>query len=647
MKEFIMRTGRIGMYGITAVIIVTLALAFAACDDVTKMTKSNLTGTVKLSNYLPKAGDTITATYHPGNGSGAETWQWFRADGDDVLIPDANAGVYVATAADVGSKIKVKVSFSDQSGSLSEVTTEAVAAASDNPGDITYTIAQTGGTDNVTDSTGITFTFSASVDSYNLTATDITVSGAAAKDPTATLTGTGATRTLGITVNAAGSATVSIAKTGIGAGTRHVTVYKAGQAAPTLTSITATYNGAAVIYPSTPLDDLKDHLTVRATYSDSKVDTLSPNEYNLSGSLAVGTSSITVSYEGKTTTFDVTVTAALITPLHSHQWGAWAATDPAIEGTEERVCATDGSHIEHRLTGTGRFAFTAIGSPATAYSVKKGTVTSGAVIVPAFYRPDSDSEYLSVTALGAVGDAFAAGAFVSTTIASISIPESVTIIGGNAFRNNSVLTSITIPAAVTAIGADAFNNTSNLTTVTIAEGSQLVSIGNTAFNSTKITSITIPASVTTIGTGVFGLATLTTVTFEAGSQLEAISNTTFQGAGITSIEIPASVTSIGTSAFQGSNASTPGNLTTVTFAANSQLTTIGNYAFRYRANVTSIEIPTSVNTIGEMAFGDWTAAQTIYIKKYADETAATSGYGATWLSGCNAVRKYWNGSSYQ
>lgn len=76
----------------------------------------------------------------------------------------------------------------------------------------------------------------------------------------------------------------------------------------TLTSITATYNqGSATIYPSTSLDSLKTNLTVTATYSDNSTSTIPLSSYTLSGTLNVGVSTITVTYSGKTTTFNVTV----------------------------------------------------------------------------------------------------------------------------------------------------------------------------------------------------------------------------------------------------------------------------------------------------------------------------------------------------
>nr|DAS37060.1 MAG TPA: Putative endo-beta-N-acetylglucosaminidase surface protein [Caudoviricetes sp.] len=74
----------------------------------------------------------------------------------------------------------------------------------------------------------------------------------------------------------------------------------------TLTGITAVYTqGSKIIYPSTSLDDLKANLVVTATYSNNTNATIT--NYRLSGTLSEGTSTVTVTYEDKTTTFDVVV----------------------------------------------------------------------------------------------------------------------------------------------------------------------------------------------------------------------------------------------------------------------------------------------------------------------------------------------------
>lgn len=72
-------------------------------------------------------------------------------------------------------------------------------------------------------------------------------------------------------------------------------------------SISATFvQGSNVIYNTDPLSVLRQYLVVRATYEDETVQTVTA--YTLSGTLTVGTSTITAAYKGKTATFEVTVT---------------------------------------------------------------------------------------------------------------------------------------------------------------------------------------------------------------------------------------------------------------------------------------------------------------------------------------------------
>lgn len=74
-----------------------------------------------------------------------------------------------------------------------------------------------------------------------------------------------------------------------------------------LVSISAVFEqGQTVIYDTDSLDVLKPMLTVTAHYSDSTTETVTA--YTLSGTLTVGTSTITVGYGDKTATFNVSVT---------------------------------------------------------------------------------------------------------------------------------------------------------------------------------------------------------------------------------------------------------------------------------------------------------------------------------------------------
>ena len=73
-----------------------------------------------------------------------------------------------------------------------------------------------------------------------------------------------------------------------------------------LQSITATYTqGTQKVYKDTALAELKKNLVVKANYSDGNQ--LEITDYELSGTLTEGTSQITVTYNEKATTFDVTV----------------------------------------------------------------------------------------------------------------------------------------------------------------------------------------------------------------------------------------------------------------------------------------------------------------------------------------------------
>lgn len=83
----------------------------------------------------------------------------------------------------------------------------------------------------------------------------------------------------------------------------------------TLTGIAATYTQSRTVYDTESLDDLKADLVVTASYDDSTTEAVTG--YTLSGTLAVGTSTITVSYGGFTDTFDVTVSSE---PVEEELW---------------------------------------------------------------------------------------------------------------------------------------------------------------------------------------------------------------------------------------------------------------------------------------------------------------------------------------
>jgi hypothetical protein len=129
--------------------------------------------------------------------------------------------------------------------------------------------------------------------------------------------------------------------------------------------------------------------------------------------------------------------------------------------------------------------------------------------------PDNTSLTIREGTKGIAGYAFnrtGGGLYSRSWLANITIPNSVTFIGENAFGFCNSLTSITIPDSVTFIGRSAFYGCDSLRSVTIGNG--VTFIDERAFmNCTSLTSATIPDGVTHIGTEAFyGCTSLTSVT---------------------------------------------------------------------------------------------------------------------------------------
>ena len=227
----------------------------------------------------------------------------------------------------------------------------------------------------------------------------------------------------------------------------------------------------------------------------------------------------------------------------------------------------------------------------------------------------------SVTTIG--GYAF----WECSGLTSVTIGNSVTTIGGYAFGRCSSLLSVDIPNSVTSIDDDAFNGCTSLTSVTI--GNSVTTIGGFAFaRCPSLASVTIPNSVTSIGDGAFSrcpnltsiiignsvasigdyafsrCSGLTSIKVEEGNAyyhvdnnclIETVGNTLIRGCNLTSIDIPNSVKSIGVCAFDYCT-----SLTSITIP--NSVTEIGESAFYNCSSLTSVTIPDSVTTIGEYAF---------------------------------------------
>ena len=104
-----------------------------------------------------------------------------------------------------------------------------------------------------------------------------------------------------------------------------------------LSSITAVYTQSGTVYDTASLDDLKPDLVVTAHWSDNTTSTVTT--YTLSGTLTEGTSTITVAYGGKTTTFTVTVSVFNTSP-------AIAETGKTLQTNFEAGSTSGGCYTE-------------------------------------------------------------------------------------------------------------------------------------------------------------------------------------------------------------------------------------------------------------------------------------------------------------
>lgn len=139
-------------------------------------------------------------------------------------------------------------------------------------------------------------------------------------------------------------------------GTKPITVsYKYGEVTKTATfSVTvnetktldhigAVYTqGSSVVYPDTSLDKLRDNLVVTAYYTEGSPTVIT--NYTLSGTLSVGTSTITAAYQNKTATFNVTVSEP--------QWRTGYVTvgNPTIDSSTNKITTSDGNFIKTSFT---------------------------------------------------------------------------------------------------------------------------------------------------------------------------------------------------------------------------------------------------------------------------------------------------------
>ena len=213
------------------------------------------------------------------------------------------------------------------------------------------------------------------------------------------------------------------------------------------------------------------------------------------------------------------------------------------------------------------------------------------------------------------------------------IPNHVTTIGGyGAFYGCTGLTSITIPNSVTTIGMNAFSYCTGLTLVTIPES--VTEIGYEAFDGCSGLTIIIPNSVTTIGEYAFldvkqvlynGSATDAPwgakaryyydgdCVFTDANKTKLCSYVSISG----EVVIPNTTTTIAENAFANAT-----NIISVTIPES--VKTIGANAFKGCTGLTSVTIPQNVTSISNTAFSGCTNLSKVYFN--AENCAKTTAF---------------------
>ena len=246
---------------------------------------------------------------------------------------------------------------------------------------------------------------------------------------------------------------------------------------------------------------------------------------------------------------------------------------------------------------------------------------------------------------------------------SISIKEGTLGITASAFENYSGLTSLTIPNSVTSIGGYAFSGCSNLKTIT-SEIEKPFAIPTNAFSSyttcrlivpvgtkadyqsttgwSSFTDIIEPGEGGNVGTNIevegihYKIGENNTVSVLAGNtkytgdfvipnqvtfngkvySVASIGESAFKDcSGLTSIKIPNSVKTIGSSAFRGCSG-------IFSVIIPNSVTEIGSYAFNSCTNLTSVIIGSGVTSIGSYAFNNNNIKKILWLTN-----TPPSGYG--------------------
>ncbi len=215
----------------------------------------------------------------------------------------------------------------------------------------------------------------------------------------------------------------------------------------------------------------------------------------------------------------------------------------------------------------------------------------------------------------------------NSAIETIKLTGDATAIPDNSCYNFKKLKSVTIPDTVEVIGNNAFAYCSALEEVNMP--SKLATIGDYAFREAKITSAVLPDGVTSIGSGAFySCSEMTEINIPDGTK--SIGASAFRGClSLKEITVPDSVTKIGNDAFYGCSAlekavigsgiKTALDSTNEAFSETENVT--GLRIFGYCSALKDLTIPVLNETLVSICFYNTCSSAIETIKLTGDATA--------------------------
>ena len=222
--------------------------------------------------------------------------------------------------------------------------------------------------------------------------------------------------------------------------------------------------------------------------------------------------------------------------------GAVDALGDAEDISDEELAAYD-AEVEAALAAARPAATLSAAAETAAIDCGNGwminfSITDAGATLVGVATVGSGSLSIPETVNGASVVAIGAGAFKDVTkLTSVSIPNTVTSIGAEAFRATG-LTSLVIPDSVAVLGESSIRDNTSLASCTISAG--LTTIGSYAFKGdSALESIIIPASLDRVSYGCFtGCSSLASVKFE-GDTMRYLHREAFRDcSALTEIELP-------------------------------------------------------------------------------------------------------------